>query len=275
MRRLIPFAAALAAAAVLVPSPARADSAATAPWDGPGPHRVATKHDGSTSFYYPADLAKGTAKAPVIIWGNGTFGSPAAYDGLLRHWAQYGFIVAAADTAFSNTGLEMRSGLDRLAELDRTAGSPFQGRVDLAHVAAAGHSQGGAGAINATLDKRVTTTVPVQPGPLASASFLHGPTLYLAGEKDSIVPPWLVRNFYSGSEAVPAVYAEVAGAGHLSSIGDGGNFRAVTTAWFRFQLAGDERARTVFFGRKCGICADPAFSDVERNARALAVPGAS
>jgi len=34
----------------------------------------------------------------VILWGNGTFTTPALYDGLLRHLASHGLIVAAAES---------------------------------------------------------------------------------------------------------------------------------------------------------------------------------
>jgi hypothetical protein len=63
----------------------------------------------------------------------------------------------------------------------------------------------------------------------------------------------------------------------LVTVGDGGGFRGMTTAWFRFWLMGDEQARGEFFGpaATCGICTDPAWSDVRRNTRALAIPGPS
>ncbi|WP_067812832.1 alpha/beta hydrolase family protein [Actinomadura kijaniata] len=276
MRRSLPLAATLVAA--LLCSPATAD-ARTAPaavpaadqWDSPGPHPVAVRPGLVTTLYYPGDIASSGRRHPVIIWGNGTGATPSVYDGLLRHWASHGFIVAAANTPASNSGREMRAGIDRLATLNGADG-PFRGRVDLDRVGATGHSQGGAGAINASADDRVDTTVPIQPGPLASASSLHGPVLYLAGQNDSIVPPSLVRGFYDASGHVPAIYAERAGATHFTPTGDGGGFRGVITAWFRHHLMDDARARGVFYGEDCGICADSAWSDVRRNARVEPVP---
>ncbi|POM27066.1 Alpha/beta hydrolase family protein [Actinomadura rubteroloni] len=274
-RRLLPLLTALAAAlALLVPSTAPARAAAPGgSWDKPGPYRVTSKTQGDTTLYYPADIAASADKHPVIVWGNGTFAWPQVYDGLLRHWASQGFVVAAANTAFSNTGLEMRAGIDLLAKENAKAGSPFQNRIDLANIGAAGHSQGGAGAINATLDPRIKTTVPIQPGPLALSSYLHGPTLYLAGQNDTIVPPALVQAFYDNSAQVPAVYAELAGATHFTTVGDAGGFRGITTAWFRFQLMGDEQARSLFFGKDCGICSGSTWLNVKRDAKALQIPG--
>lgn len=277
MRRFLLLAAVLASVLIVGPPVhAAAEAPVTAPtageWGRPGPHQVSVRKEVVTTFYYPRDIAAGTDRYPVIIWGNGTFATPAVYDGLLRHWASHGFIVAAANTAFANSGVEMRAGIDRIAYLNGRAGSPFHGRVDLARIGAAGHSQGGAGAMNASADERVTTTVPIQPGPLAATSF-HGPVLYLAGQNDTIVRPAWVRNFYTATTLVPAFYAELAGATHFTAVGDGGEFRGITTAWFRHHLAGDRRARSVFYGPDCGICSDPVWLEVRRNAKALEVSG--
>lgn len=288
MRRFLLFAAAVSGVLLTAPPahaggtaaavPAAAATAllnapATEHWDRPGPHQVSVMHETVTTFYYPSDIAASPTRYPVIIWGNGTFATPSVYDALLRHWASHGFIVAAANTIAANSGTAMRAGIDRLTVLDGTAGSPFRGKVDLARVGATGHSQGGAGAINASADGRVTTTVPIQPGPLAATSAVHGPALYLAGQNDTIVRPAWVRAFYTATTQVPAIYAELAGATHFTTVGDGGGFRGITTAWFRYHLAGDQSARSMFYGPGCGICSDSAWSKVERNARALQIPG--
>ncbi|REE96737.1 alpha/beta hydrolase family protein [Thermomonospora umbrina] len=242
-------------------------------WDKPGPFATAKVYEGSTTLFYPADLASSPLEHPVVVWGNGSNAYPFIYEGLLRHWASHGLIVAAAQTPSANSGEEMLAGIDALARLNGQSGSPFHGKVDLERIGSAGHSQGGAGAINAAKDPRIDTAVPIQPGPLAAPSGLHGPVLYLAGQTDKIVFPFLVQSFYNRSGHVPALYAELAGAGHFVPIGDGGGFRGLTTAWFRFQLLGDEQARGVFFGSGCGLCADPAWVNVKRNAKALAVSG--
>ena len=140
-------------------------------------------------------------------------------------------------------------------------------------VAPPGHSQGGQGAINARVDPRVDITIPIQPGPLASSSSLHGPTLFLAGQHDDIVPPALVEHFYEAADHVVAIYGELAGANHFTPTGDGGGFRGPMTAWLRFHLMGVENARGEFFGQACGVCTSDAWSQVERNSYALQLPG--
>ncbi|WP_329051564.1 acetylxylan esterase [Amycolatopsis sp. NBC_01488] len=266
MRRL--WLVALLTALFVVPQPAQA---APVHYDQPGPFAVVSEPlDATHTVFRPADLGGG--KHAVIVWGNGTGAVPAVYAGLLRHLASYGFVVAAADTVNSGTGVEMLDGARTLVAENARPGSAYFGRIDTAHIGATGHSQGGGGAIAAGADPLVTTTVPIEPGPLGSVAALRGPVLFLGGQSDVVVPPALlvIPRYYAASQ-VPAVYGELAGATHFTPAGDGGGFRGAITAWFRYWLAGDEQARGVFFGPGCTLCADPAWSQVLRNAKALEV----
>ncbi|MGW8761114.1 poly(ethylene terephthalate) hydrolase family protein [Streptomyces sp. NPDC055815] len=243
-------------------------------WDQPGPYEVNVDIEVVHTFYYPKDMGQRGELHPVVIWGNGTGAVPGIYSSLLRHWASHGFIVAAANTPTSNFALSTRAGIDVLEHRNADSSSPFYRKVDLAHIGSAGHSQGGAAAVNAAVDPRVDTAVPIQPGPLTDPDLMDEPVFYLAGERDLTVWPALVRALYRDSSHVPAVYGEVRGAGHLSSIGDGGDFRAPTTAWLRFWLMGDENARGMFFGPGCAYCTDTGlWSGWERNSLALQIPG--
>ncbi|WP_083894419.1 acetylxylan esterase [Nocardia tenerifensis] len=219
------------------------------------------------TLYYPRDIASSTQRHPLVIWGNGTFAAPVVYRNLLLHWASYGFIVAAANTTQSGSAIAMRAGIDALARANADSGSKFYQHVDLAHIAAAGHSQGGAGAIVAGADARVDTVLAIQPGPLADIREVHGPTFLMAGQADIIVLPPLVQAFYNAATHIPAIYGELRGVGHLTVALDSAPFLAPTTAWLRLQLTDDPAARAVFYGPSCGICTDTAtWSDVRRNA---------
>ncbi|MCH6162598.1 poly(ethylene terephthalate) hydrolase family protein [Streptomyces marispadix] len=259
---------ALPTAAAAPEEPAPATESAAAPWEEPGPYGVKVKIGATHTFYYPDGMGDGGRKHPVILWGNGTGVIPGVYSALLRHWAGQGFIVVAANTPNGNFGISMLHGIDKLTEWNADPRSEFHDRVDLANIGASGHSQGGSGAINAGADGRVKTTAPIQPGPLNSPSALRGPALFLAGERDLIVPPALVRSLYDQADQVPAVYAELKGARHVTTVGDAGGFRGATTAWFRHQLMGDAAAGALFYGPDCGLCDDPAWSDFRRNSRA-------
>ncbi|MEU4062385.1 acetylxylan esterase [Streptomyces wedmorensis] len=243
-------------------------------WGSPGPYEVDVDIEVVHTFYYPRNMGQRGELHPVIIWGNGTGAVPGIYSSLLRHWASQGFIVAAANTPTSNFALSMRAGIDVLEQRNADSASRFHGKVDLDHIASAGHSQGGAAAINAAIDPRVDTAVPIQPGPLADPDLMDEPVFHLAGQNDLTVWPALVKAFHRDSDHVPSVYGEIRGAGHLASIGDGGDFRAPTTAWLRFWLLGDENARGMFFGPGCTYCADgDLFSGWDRNTKAQQIPG--
>ncbi|WP_318210239.1 MULTISPECIES: chlorophyllase/cutinase-like alpha/beta fold protein [unclassified Streptomyces] len=243
-------------------------------WGRTGPYEVDVDIEAVHTFYYPRTMGQSGERHPVIIWGNGTGAVPGIYSSLLRHWASQGFIVAAANTPTSNFAISMRAGIDVLEHRNADSSSRFHGKVDLDHIASAGHSQGGAAAVNAAVDPRVDTAVPIQPGPLTDPDLMDEPVFYLAGQRDLTVWPALVKALYRDTDHVPAVYGEVRGAGHLSSIGDGGDFRAPTTAWLRYWLLGDENARGMFFGPGCGYCVDSdLWSGWDRNAKALQIPG--
>lgn len=281
--RIRSVAAALLMLTAMVAAPAPAAAAVDGRWAQPGPYAVSVQIRAAHTLYYPTRM---DGRHPVVVWGNGTFAWPGIYGDLLRHLASHGIIVAAANTSWAGTGVEMRAGIDLMTSLNGDPSSPFYQHVDVGHVGATGHSQGGLGAINAGgADPRIDTTVPIQPGPGGNASRLRGPGLFLAGERDTTVrPAWVVAD-WDEADQVPAVYGALRGADHFVPTGNGGGFRGVITAWFRFHLMADERARGEFFGglgvapqkaqlgAGCGLCTDAAWTDVRRNAKALAVPG--
>jgi pimeloyl-ACP methyl ester carboxylesterase len=248
-----------------------ADAASTFPsvkgaWDAPGPYATAVQVGAVNTLYYPRDIATSPRRHPVIVWGNGTGAAPLVYRELLLHWASHGFIVSAANTPTSNLGISMRLGIDALAQADGNPASIFHRRVDLGHIGASGHSQGGAAAIVVGADSRIDTIVPIQPGPLADIDNVDVPAFLMAGQDDSIVFPALVRYFYNDADHIPAIYGEIRDADHFTIVGDPGPFAAPTTAWFRLHLLGDAEARPQFYGSACGICTDTrTWSDVRRN----------
>jgi len=257
------------AAAVLAssPSPVEAQPTGCAPatnYANAGPFTVTVQADANHTYYSPANLGtNGCATHPVILWGNGTFTTPSWYDGLLRHFASHGFIVAAANTTNAGTGQEMLQGLANLTTFNGQAGNRFNGKVDTSRVGATGHSQGGAGAVRAAMDARVDTLFPL--AGTTTPTGVRGPSFYVVGQNDTLKAT--VRSAYDAATTVPAAYAELAGAGHLAVLGDAGGFRPAVTAWARWQLLGDTVASGQFVGANCGLCNSSAWSTYEANAR--------
>lgn len=91
----------------------------------------------------------------------------------------------------------------------------------------------------------------VQPGP-GDITKLHGPMFLLAGQYDTVVPAWWLRQRFNDAGRIVGIYGELAGANHFTPVGNGGGYRGPITAWLRFHLLGDEQARGLFFGTSCG-----------------------
>ncbi|MFF1819343.1 hypothetical protein ACFVWG_18735 [Kribbella sp. NPDC058245] len=258
----------------LAVQPASATTVADRYYEQPGPHQV-TKAPGDPdhTLYYPSDLTTDTAKHPVVLWGNGTGATVDQYDEFLRHLASWGFVVAAANTGQSGSGREILAGGKYLIAENTRTGSIFHDRIDTANIGAAGHSQGGGGTIAAGADPMVKVTLPVQPGPQGSVPALRGPSLFIAGQLDYIVPSPYVPARYSTAKTYPAVFAELKGSDHFFPGETRTHLIGVGTAWFRYWLAGDQRAKAVFFGPRdaAGVFTDDAWSSADRNAQADAI----
>jgi hypothetical protein len=265
---------------LLVVAPTRADAAGAAPaqagacspaatsnYGATGPFSVTVQAESAHTYYSPTNLGtNGCTRHPIIIWGNGTATTPSLYDGLLRHFASHGFIVAAANTSNAGTGQEMLQGVANLATFNNQSGNRFYQKVDVERVGSTGHSQGGSGAVRAAADQRVDTTFPIEGGFFAGSAFTYRvPTLFFAGENDSLRTG--IRAQYDATTNVPAAYAELAGASHLVPLGNGGGFRGAATAWARWQLMGDTTARNQFVGANCGLCNSNDWSMYEANER--------
>lgn len=202
------------------------------------------------TVYRPSDVPEG---APLILWGNGTGGSPSTYGDGLEHWASYGFVVAAANTTNAGSGEEM------LDCIDAVRGSSYGNNVDFSEIGAAGHSQGGGGTLMAARDSRITATVPFQPYILglghdaSSQDEQTAPMLLLSGSSDNLAGPAMNQRPVFNRVDVPVFWATLDGAGHFEPTGDFGDFRGISTAWWLFQLQGDEEAAELFTG-DCTAC---------------------
>ncbi|MBM7557293.1 carboxypeptidase regulatory-like domain-containing protein [Halanaerobacter jeridensis] len=114
------------------------------------------------ALLYPSNLEQGPY--PVITWGNGTGAIPEFYWGLLKNLASHGFIVIASRSTNTGSGAEMIEGVNWLLEENNNPTSKFHATIDSNNISAAGHSQGGGGALNAGANSKIKTTILIEPG---------------------------------------------------------------------------------------------------------------
>ena len=214
------------------------------------------------TVFRPKVLGQGGVRHPFITWGNGTGAVPSIYAGLLSHWATHGFVVIASNSTQTGNGKEMVKGIDWLVAENSRAGSIFYKKLDTSNIGASGHSQGGAGCVNAANDKRVKCSAPLMPGP-GNAKGVKGPMFVVTGSADFIVPHGLVKFTVYNPSPVPTCLAKLKGASHFAACGSAKSMSGYITAWFRHCLMGESACKKLFYGAKCGICTDKKWT-VER-----------
>lgn len=217
-----------------------------APYAEAGPHAVVSEASGSEcTVFRPATLDD---DHPVILWGNGTSTSVSFYRQGLQHWASRGYVVVAANTGNSGSGEEM------LDCLDSVSAAPYAASLDFSRVGTSGHSQGGGGALMAGRDERITATAPMQPyiqglgHDISSNDEQAGPMLLLSGSTDFLAPPDSNQAPVFQRANVPVFWANSQGTSHFEPIGNFGDYRGMSTAWWDYQLKNDESAANLFTG---------------------------
>jgi hypothetical protein len=250
-------------------------------------------------IYRPANLAALNGKRlGVLLWGNGgcsADGASARFH--LSEIASHGYVVIAPGRILSGPGAtdaaprpdrrpnqvngqlppaattsqDMLGGLDWiLAENDRK-GSRYQGLIDPAQVAVAGHSCGGLQALQVAADPRIKAVIVNNSGVFTDGTnpipgiqvdkallrSIHSPILYVMGGKGDVAWPNGTDDFARIS-GVPAVLIDGdVGHGGTFSAPNGGDVARFSVAWLDWRLRGDARAGRMFTGADCGLCNDP------------------
>lgn len=254
-----------------------------------GPHGVASKTVGvPESFkeyevWYPDDARGSDETYPVVIVSNGT-GVPASRaKAVWEHYASWGFIVLATEEEYSWNGFssemcarfaEKLNTQDKIGEWDE---NPLRGHLDLKHVAAVGHSQGGVGAINAAThtDHASMYTCAVLLSPTNEelahnlewdydATQLTVPTLMMSstgtGDTGLVVSPNQLADIYNHVASTTKVMAVRTDCDHGDMLykADGH-----VTAFLRWQLCCDQEAAAAFSGESPEILSNPLYQDAQ------------
>jgi Chlorophyllase enzyme len=218
------------------------------------------------TLYFPRGGRAGET-FPILTFGNGTFCSPTFYDEFIGHVVSYGYVVIAPNTSNTGSGAEMLQGVDWVIAQSKQSGSPLFGKVDVEHIGAFGHSQGGAGTCRAGADPRVDAIATLSG--TSSVNEIKCPAFFLTtgGEAGSSPDMRIMETL--GATSKPSMYGITVGGNHdeysdkadegvTAFIGltsnDGLQSRAAVTAWFDWQLKGMPEVGELFRQKPCKFC---------------------
>ena len=242
-----------------------------------GPQSISSTivRDGSGNnlykIFYPSQL---TGTYPVITWGNGSGLAPNDYTASFEHLASWGYIVIDNYDGSTGAGTSVLASAQYMVAQNSVATSVFYGKVDVNHVGAVGHSQGGVGVVSAYTraggSNLIKTIVPISMAPnFAGGNLAYNtadvrvPIFYIGGTEDKILSPVAVSqasydNTYSG---VPALLGMRVSADH-GAINNTDQDWGYLTAWLQFQLKGDQDAAKAFVGSSAEILSNPKWANV-------------
>ena len=211
-----------------------------------GTYKFETKRRSGFTFYLPKTDG---CKSPVIAFAMGTAAPEMSYIPWYVHFASHGFAVAVDPNMGAIAGDSLKRSIDQAYQNFGSQLSPKAATI--------GHSQGGAGALNARGHKKVDTVVGIQPGQFPSGGNNNINYLGLAGSADmfgTFTDPML---FHYNQITGPKFYAKLAGADHISTPTIlGGNrttpYLAISTAWFSCHLDNNQNSCNLFKVGNCG-----------------------
>lgn len=261
---------------------------------GTGPYSAIMYTDNSLpthTIFRPSDLAAfgDDYKLQVIAWGNGACAnSPWEHVNFLSEVASHGFLVIAIGPMprEGEQGRGRSSASQLLDAIDWAIGqnsdktSPFYNKIDTSRIAVSGMSCGGLQTLEVAPDPRVTTAVVCNSGILKEVgsgmpgmpqltkeqlSKLHCPVLYLLGGESDIAYDNGMDDFERINH-VPVFMANMdVGHGGTYSEPHGGEFAKVATAWYKWQLKGDDEAGKLFTGDSPLLSSSPHWRIDKKN----------
>jgi hypothetical protein len=226
---------------------------------------------------------------PIIAWGNGACAnSPWEHVNFLSEVASYGFLVVAIGpmpeegerTSEKSTSAQLLDAIDWAIAENSNSDSPYHDKIDTEHIAVSGMSCGGLQTLEVAADPRITTVGVFNSGILPSPGSgmpgmpslekehlekLHSPTLYLLGGESDIAYNNGMDDFQRINH-VPVFVANMdVGHGGTYQEPHGGEFAKVATAWYEWQLKGDEEAGKLFTGTPSGLAESPHWTTDKKN----------
>jgi dienelactone hydrolase len=177
----------------------------------------------TTLLWYPTVAGRW----PLIVFAHGFQVGPVPYTHLCEAWAAAGYVVAApefpltdaavAGAALDEADINNQPADVRFVAASLVAGGPTSTRIDPAHIAMAGHSDGAETALAAGVEGglRIRAVIALAVSPLPSGGSSGNPPLLVGqGDQDTINPPALGQAVFNQA-ARPRYLLNLIGAGHL------------------------------------------------------------
>ena len=178
-----------------------------------------------------------------------------------------------------STSAQQIESIDWILAKNAEKGSPYYGRIDTEHIAAAGMSCGGLQTLDNATDPRLATimicnsglfinprtAVPNMPMPAKERlQEIEVPVIYILGGPEDIAYENGMDDFHRLTK-VPAFAANYpVGHGGTYRQPHGGEFTVPALAWLQWQLKGDKEAAKLFQGDPCGLSQREGWT-VEKN----------
>ena len=224
--------------------------------------------------WYPTELETNSTKYPVVLFINGTGVSASRYRPVFEHLASWGFIAIGNEDPSTREGKKADATLSWLLAANEDETSIFYHRIDTNNIGITGHSQGGVGvfhAINETehkeLYKCAVSLSPTQEDMAEALKMPYDssktaiPVMILAGAPNDVISLEGLNDMVKKiSAGVVAARRSNTDHGQMLYSGDG-----YVTAWFMWQLQGDETAAAAFLGENAEILHNANWQDVMIN----------
>lgn len=228
------------------------------------------------TIYYPKELENSDKTYPMVLIVNGTGGKATKYEPMLKQLASWGFIVVGTQDKGTGTGETTIKTLNYMLSENENKDSIFYGKIDIDNIGITGHSQGGAATMNAITkydeSKYFKAAAPVSPVSEKTTAQMTNypydssdvkiPIFILAGtsgefEIETVIPFEEYQKMYDKITS-PKIQVRRTGMTHDDMLY---NAQGYVTAWFMWQLQGDEEAAKVFIGENPEIMNNELYQD--------------
>ena len=230
-------------------------------------------------IWYPAGLKSTERKYPVIVVSNGTGVKASKARAMFEHFASWGFIIIGTEEEYSWNGFSADMSLNYLLKCNNDSESIFYQKIDTENIGSLGHSQGGAGVFNSVTDTKhadmYKCAVAESPTNTELAENLEWnydiakvnvPVFMVAGtgsfDSQTVIPLDKMNEMYDLISDTPKAMARRAGLDHGDILYSADGY---VTAWFMWQLQGDEEAAKAFIGDSPELMNNSLYQDQRIN----------